>query len=82
MITVQEICKRRFDLDRERSQFMKETMRSFDKEHYKKKGELQDECGQHTGHNFLFSHLGPLNNPWYYCSYCGKASAESVDAHS
>ena len=53
-------------------------MIEFDKVHYAKMKELREEGGK-LGHDFRFSHFGPLGNPWSYCTYCGASKVEACD---
>ena len=71
------IWRRRGLLDKERREFMRDAMREFDEQHNKKLRALMDECGaSETGHNWRFTHLGPLSDPWFACSVCGKTKVE------
>ena len=53
-------------------------MEEYDKTYYARMKEIREECGK-LGHNFRFSHLGPLGNPWSYCTYCGASKVEGID---
>lgn len=63
-------------LKKERREFQANAMRDFDDNHYDPKmKELRSACGD-IGHNWQFSHLGPLSDPWFYCSVCGASKCE------
>ena len=63
------IGERRRVLDMERGEFRRQAMAEYDRAHYLKVKALQDECGQ-AGHKWRFTHLGPLNDPWFSCTTC------------
>ena len=73
--TMSDIWTRRNRLDKERRDHMKLVMAEFDKEHYKKLRSLQDECSA-IGHNLKFTGTGPLGDPWFVCTICGKSIVE------
>lgn len=57
------------ELERARREYQREVMAEYDKEHYRKLAALRAQCD----HQWHFSHLGPINHPWFYCSVCGKS---------
>lgn len=71
------IWQRRSLLDKERREFMQKAMADFDVGHRQRMRALQQECGN-AGHNWRFTHLGPLGNPWFACSYCHKSEARDA----
>lgn len=73
----QSVSYRRKLLDKERREAQCVLMAEYDKVHYAKVRELQQEC-EKEGHKWSFSHLGPLNNPWFYCGKCGLSRVEDV----
>ena len=70
------IWKKRNMLDIERRDKERELMQEYDKVHYGKIRALQDECGRDTGHNWMFSHHGPLGHSWFRCTGCKKSKVE------
>jgi hypothetical protein len=70
-----EISSELWRLDRIRREKIAHLMEEFDKEHYAKKKELRQKCGA-IGHNWRFSHIGPVGNAWLHCSVCGEYRAE------
>jgi hypothetical protein len=68
-MTQDTVWQRRGALDKARREFMRNAMAEFDKTHYAAMRELQDECKE-SGHNWRFTHLGPLGDPWFSCTLC------------
>ena len=66
-------------LELERKTAMAELMRDFDSNYYYPNlREIQGECSK-LGHKWSFSHLGPLNEPWYYCKVCFTKNVRDHD---
>jgi transposase len=76
-ITHTEINKQRRLLEKERREVTKKLMEEYDKTYYARMKEIREECGK-LGHNFLFSHFGPVGHPWSYCTYCGASKVEGI----
>lgn len=74
-MTPNEISNERHRLNKARREYMCLVMEEYDKEYYAKLKVLKDKCS----HNYRFSHLGPLGNPWSYCIYCGISKVDDVD---
>lgn len=67
-----DIWRRRLALDRARRDEIKRVMEEYDKGYYAALRELYDECADsEKGHNWQFSHTGPVGTPWFYCASCG-----------
>jgi hypothetical protein len=73
------IWVRRGLLVRERREFMRTAMAEFDKTHREKMRALQAEC-EAIGHNWKFTDLGPLGDPWFTCTTCRATRVELADA--
>lgn len=71
------IWQRRGLLDKERREARKALMEEYDKVHYAKVRELHLEC-EKEGHQWSFTHFGPLNNPWFCCVKCGLSRVEEA----
>ena len=73
------IWEKRHALEKERREFIRKATAEFDTIWYAKKRELHKECAETVGHKWIFSHLGPLNDPWFYCSRCGLSKVKRDD---
>jgi hypothetical protein len=72
------IWERRDALQKERRDFQKKAMADFDRGYYRRLKVIQDECGL-EGHNWNFTHLGPLGHPWFSCGKCHKSEVRSAE---
>ena len=75
-MTGKSIWERRRQLDKDRREFIYTAMIKFDKAHREKMRALQYECAA-AGHNWKFTNLGPLGNPWFSCTMCHAISRET-----
>lgn len=71
-----DIWERRHKLEKDRRDYMKVVMQEYDKTHYENMRLLREDCEKSTGHNYMFSNLGPLGHAWFYCNTCGKSKVE------
>lgn len=75
-----EIWERRHILDKARREYMMKVMKEYDIQHNAALKKLREDCESSThGHNYKFSNFGPLDHPWYYCSYCAKTRVGTAD---
>lgn len=74
-MTPKEIANKRNELEKARREFMHTVMKEYDRTYYAELKILKDQCK----HEYKFSHLGPLGNPWSYCLYCGISKVEDLD---
>ncbi|WP_129448159.1 hypothetical protein [Methylibium sp. Pch-M] len=77
--TQRDISAAVYELERERREFMREAMRTFDQGHYQRLRELQEGCGR-LGHKWRFTHLGPLGSPWYCCGVCHASECRKEES--
>ena len=75
MLTHRDISNRKYELDKARREHMREIAKDYDILHYEAVRKLQAQCGE-IGHNFTFTHLGPLGDPWFHCTACGKSKVQ------
>lgn len=78
-MTNKSIWERRGQLDKDRREFMRTAMAEFDKTHREKMRALQAEC-EAAGHNWEFTNLGPLGDPWFCCATCHATRVKLADA--
>ena len=64
-------------LQKERRDLVTELMKPHEEYFRQKQKEITAIC-EAEGHNYRFSHLGPLNNPWHYCTKCGKSKVDDA----
>ena len=62
-------------LEKQRRDYMRKVMESYDDEYYAELRKLRDQCE----HNFRFTHLGPVGHPWSYCTICGRSQVGELD---
>lgn len=74
-MTDKSIWDKGSQLDKVRRDFMRDAVKEFDIEHQMAIHTLQTECGS-IGHIWRFTHLGPLNNPWFSCTACHASRVE------
>ena len=74
--TATDIWRKRGELEKARRDHMKTVMAEYDKFHYAHMKQLREDCERLTGHTFRFSHLGPLGDPWSYCTHCGTSKVD------
>lgn len=74
-----EIVTARHQLEKDRRDKVAELMEAYDKEHIAKIKKLRQECGG-IGHNWRFSNLGPLGDPWFHCTVCGASRVDREEA--
>jgi hypothetical protein len=72
------IWQRRRQLESARRNAVRIAMADYDKDYYAKLNELREECGSNEGHTMQFTHVGPLGNPWFACSKCGKTEVKEL----
>lgn len=65
-------------LEKARREFSRAAMAEYDKGHYAALRVLRAKCEEQTGHNMVFSHLGPLGNPWHYCTHCKATKVDPL----
>lgn len=76
---MKSIWERRGEIDRDRRKKMEEVMREYDEQVYRPaRKALVDECAA-EGHNWRFSDLGPLGDPWFRCTKCATAECRRED---
>lgn len=74
-MTHNDIWTRRHALDKTRREHIREVMKDYDILHYVAVRELQEQC-EALGHKWKFTNLGPLGDPWFHCSSCGKSRVD------
>lgn len=72
------IWQRRLALENARRKAMRAAMAEYDKKHNADMMALREECGATDGHTMQFTHTGPLGNPWFCCSKCGKTEVKEL----
>ena len=80
-VTHKEISQARFELERARREKLREMMAEYDKDYFAKLKVLHEQCGT-LGHNWRFTHLGPLGHPWFSCTVCSKSRVDGFDEPS
>lgn len=70
-----DIWKERHLLDKEYREKVSQLMLPYEEYFRNKRQELHKAC-EEQGHNFKFSHVGPIGHIWSYCSKCGKSKVE------
>lgn len=67
-------------LEKERRDAVRAAMSNFDKMYYNpKRAELQLACAE-VGHNWQFTHAGPLGDPWFSCTVCHLSECRRDEA--
>lgn len=57
---------------------VREVMAEYDRVAQAERRILQAEC-EALGHQWRFTHLGPLGDPWFICTCCEKTNVERSD---
>lgn len=74
MIDHKAIAQKRRDLEAARREFVRKAVAEYDKKHYAALRELHEACSR-FGHNWHFTHVGPVGHAWFSCSICGATEA-------
>lgn len=68
--THEQIAKAIRIIEKERRTAMEDAMRDFDENYYiPNVKEIRDACDA-IGHEWRFSHYGPMHDPWFMCDAC------------
>lgn len=70
LATYGEIADAVRGIEKERREAILELIRDFDHSYYYPNlKDMREACGK-LGHKWIFSHFGPMGNPWFYCGVC------------
>lgn len=70
LVTHREIADAVRGIEKERRDAMRALMRDFDQSYYYPNlKDMRAACAR-IGHNWRFTHLGPLSDPWFSCCVC------------
>lgn len=75
-MTHSEISNQRHALETARREVMRKAMEAYDRETYWPARKLLHEACGAVGHNWRFSHHGPLGDPWFFCTACNLSKVE------
>jgi hypothetical protein len=73
---MRDIWKENRELEKEHRDLIEKLMEPYEESFRQRRLELMRVCEEQNGHNFSFSHLGPLGHAWSYCTKCGKSKVD------